>query len=132
MCAPSAPATLLTVLPSVLIVDDNESFLDAARVLLEREGVRVVGLASATDQALRLADRLSPDVVLVDIHLAGESGFELATRLASDGGAPTVLISTHAESDFADLIAASPALAFLPKSEISAEAIVAILARSAR
>jgi DNA-binding NarL/FixJ family response regulator len=120
------------VLPSVLIVDDNESFLDAARVLLEREGVRVVGLASATDQALRLADRLSPDVVLVDIHLAGESGFELAKRLAADGSAPAVLISTHAESDFAELIAGSPALAFLPKSEISAEAIVAILARSAR
>lgn len=119
------------VLPSVLIVDDNESFLDAARVLLEREGVRVVALASAIDQAVKLAERLSPDVVLADIHLAGESGFALATQLAANGSAPVVLISTHAESDFADLIAESPALGFLAKSEISADAIVAILEPSA-
>jgi DNA-binding NarL/FixJ family response regulator len=110
----------------VLIVDDNWSFLDAARVLLEREGVRVVGVASASAQALRYAEELRPDVVLVDIMLAHESGFELARRLVErdrDGAPAIILISTHSEADFADLIAESPAAGFLPKSELSAKAI---------
>jgi DNA-binding NarL/FixJ family response regulator len=68
--------------------------------------------------------------VLVDIMLAQESGFELARRLNADGRDSTsevILVSTHAEEDFADLIAASPAAGFLPKSELSAGAIRRIL-----
>lgn len=109
-----------------LIVDDNEPFLEAASALLEREGVSVPGVASTGAEALRQVDALRPDVVLVDIGLRGESGFEVARRLAEvDGGdGPTViLISTRAEADFADLIAESPAAGFLPKSELSAGAI---------
>jgi DNA-binding NarL/FixJ family response regulator len=110
----------------VLIVDDHGSFLDAARVLLEREGVRVVGVASASAEALRHAEELRPEVVLVDINLAGESGFELARRLVErdrDGSPAVILISTHQEADFAELIAESPAAGFLPKSALSADAI---------
>jgi DNA-binding NarL/FixJ family response regulator len=110
----------------VLIVDDNRSFLDAARALLQREGASVLGVASTSAQALREADRLPLDVVLVDIALADESGFELARRLAEqnrDGERAVVLISTHAEADLADLIAESPATAFLPKSALSADAL---------
>ena len=36
---------------------------------------------------------------------------------------PTILISTHAEEDFAELVAASPALAFIPKAVLSGNAI---------
>jgi DNA-binding NarL/FixJ family response regulator len=110
----------------VLIVDDNLLFLEAARVLLEREGLRVVGVAATSAEALRRAGELRPEVVLVDITLGGESGFDLARRLAEHhrGGAPTViLISTHSETDFADLIADSPAAGFVPKPKLSADAI---------
>jgi DNA-binding NarL/FixJ family response regulator len=110
----------------VLIVDDNLVFLSAAGVLLEREGLQVVGKASTSAEALQREQELGPDVVLVDITLAGESGFELARRLDErDRGHPVavILVSTHAEADFADLIAESPALGFLPKSELSADAI---------
>jgi DNA-binding NarL/FixJ family response regulator len=112
----------------VLIVDDNEAFLDAARVLLEREELSVVGVASTIATGLARAAELAPDVILVDINLADESGFELAARLAErDGLAAVILISTHAEADLADLIAASPALGFLPKSDLSAESIRQII-----
>jgi CheY-like chemotaxis protein len=110
----------------VLIVDDNASFLDAARVLLEREGLRVVAVASTSAEALQREQEQRPDVVLVDIMLANESGFELVRRLDAEGrgsGSAAILVSTHAEEDFADLIAASPAAGFLPKSELSAAAI---------
>jgi DNA-binding NarL/FixJ family response regulator len=110
----------------VLIVDDSPSFLEAARVLLEREGLHVVGVESTSAAALRQAHSLRPDVVLVDISLGEESGFELARGLVqNDRGdhAAVVLISTHAEADFADLIAESPAVGFLPKADLSASAI---------
>jgi DNA-binding NarL/FixJ family response regulator len=109
----------------VLIVDDNWLFLDAARGLLERQGLRVVGVAATSAEALRRAGELRPEVVLVDITLGGESGFDLARRLAGhhQGGGPVViLISTHAEADFADLIAESPAAGFVPKPELSSMA----------
>jgi DNA-binding NarL/FixJ family response regulator len=110
----------------ILIVDDNRLFLEAARVLLERQGLRVVGVAASSAEALRRAGELRPEVVLVDITLGGESGFDLARGLAGQSrrGAPTViLISTHAEADFADLIADSPAAGLVPKPELSADAI---------
>jgi two-component system nitrate/nitrite response regulator NarL len=117
----------------VLIVDDNRSFLEAATVLLEREQLSVVGVASSSATALGLAAQLDPDVILVDINLAGESGFDLAALLAArDQAAPVILISTHSEGDLAELIAASPALGFLPKSELSAESIRAVLDRAPR
>ena len=58
----------------VLIVDDSRLFLEAARVLLEREGLRVVGVAVTAAQALRRAAELRPDVVLVDIMLGVRAG----------------------------------------------------------
>jgi DNA-binding NarL/FixJ family response regulator len=114
----------------VLIVDDSTSFLDAARAMLEREGITVAGVASTSAEALRAADQLTLDFVLVDITLADESGFELAQRLVErdpPGDRAVILISTRAEADFADLIEASPARAFLAKSELSADALRGIV-----
>jgi two-component system nitrate/nitrite response regulator NarL len=110
----------------VLIVDDNLLFLEAARDLLERGGLRVVGVAATSAEALRRAVELGPGVVLVDVLLGGESGFELARRLTAhhrDGGPAVILISTCSAADFARPIAESPAAGFLPKQELSADAI---------
>ena len=57
-----------------LLVDDNEAFLEAASLLLEREGLTVVGVASSIAEALRQARALRPDVILVDIGLGEEPG----------------------------------------------------------
>ena len=114
-----------------LIVDDSHRFLDAARGLLEGQGVMVVGQASSSAEALRRAEELRPDVTLLDIDLGGESGLELARRLHDQAGpAPVILISTHAEQDYAELIAASPAIGFLSKTALSGDAIRDLLAGS--
>jgi CheY-like chemotaxis protein len=113
-----------------LIVDDNAEFLALARDLLEAQGLAVVGVASTSEEALRRADELRPDVTLVDIELGGEDGFDLASRLAeaTDGRrAQVILISTYSEQDFADLIATSPAVGFLSKSSLSASGIEQVL-----
>ena len=110
----------------VLIVDDSWLFLEAARDLLEREGLRVVGVAATSADALRQAEELRPEVVLVDIMLGDESGFDLARHLDGqhrDGGPAVILISTHSAADFAGPIADSPAAGFVPKRELSADAI---------
>jgi DNA-binding NarL/FixJ family response regulator len=108
-----------------LIVDDSLLYLDAAKALLEREGIDVAGVASSGADALRQAEALQPDVILVDIVLGEESGLDLVRRLSEDGagGAALILISTHSEADFAALIEESPAAGFIPKPELSALAI---------
>lgn len=114
-----------------VIVDDNPAVLRAATGLLEGQGVAVVGRAATTDEALSLVDEHKPDVVLVDIDLGRESGFELTRRLARSpdtGRSRVILISTHDETDYAKLIAASPAVGFLSKSDVSATAIRRLLA----
>ena len=110
----------------VLIVDDNWLFLETARDRLEQGGLLVVGVAATSAEALRRAEELRPEVVLVDVMLGSESGFELARRLAAhhrDGGPAVILISTYSAADFARPIAESPAAGFLPKQELSADAV---------
>lgn len=108
-----------------MIVDDNRDFLDAARTLLEREGLTIVGVASTSADALRKAEDLRPDVVLVDVSLGDESGIELGRRLVADPahGATVILISTRSEAEFAELITPCAAAGYLSKSDLSADAI---------
>jgi CheY-like chemotaxis protein len=109
-----------------LIVDDSADFANAARRVLERDGITVVDVASTGAEALRSFEKLRPDVTLVDVNLGAESGFDLAEQLHRSGlptPPPVILISTHAEQDFADMIATSPAIGFLSKMALTDAAI---------
>jgi DNA-binding NarL/FixJ family response regulator len=111
-----------------LIVDDNAAFLRAARELLERQGLRVVGLASTSAEAVALADHLRPEFALVDVDLGEESGFDIARALVEGHEAlPVVLISAYAENDFTELIHDSPAVGFVSKSGLSRQALDELL-----
>jgi DNA-binding NarL/FixJ family response regulator len=114
-----------------MVVDDNPVFLETASKVLSREGLTVVGAAATSADALARAQETRPDVVLVDIMLGSESGLDLARQLAAESdshGTKVILISTHSAEDFADLIAASPAIGFLPKSRLSGAAVEELLA----
>lgn len=88
----------------------------------------MVGVATTAAEAFRLAAELEPNVALVDIDLAEESGLDLAAALAArTPGVKLVLISTHGEEDFEELIEASPAIGFLPKTELSGRALRAMV-----
>ena len=115
-----------------VIVDDSPLFLEGATDLLEREGLEVVGAASNSAEGIRLVEELRPDVTLVDIDLGYEDGFELARRLGENSPrSKVILVSTHSEEDLAQLIATSPAIGFVSKTRLSAEAIRAALERAA-
>jgi CheY-like chemotaxis protein len=114
-----------------VIVDDDASFLKVAQTLLESDGVTVAGVASTCAEAVQRVEALRPDVVLIDIRLGQESGFDAARQLAANGhAAAMIMISTHAGADYADLIAESPVTGFLPKAELSAAAIRRMLGTS--
>jgi DNA-binding NarL/FixJ family response regulator len=110
-----------------LIVDDSACFLAAARAMLQREGVTVVGEALAGPEALRLATELRPDVILVDIDLGDESGIDLAERLAARQLGPVVLMSAYPEAEVTDLVVVTSVAGFVSKSDLSVRAVSALL-----
>jgi DNA-binding NarL/FixJ family response regulator len=112
----------------VLIVDDHEGFRASARRMLESDGFEVVAEAGSGAEALQAADAWNPELVLLDVHLPDIEGFDVAERLAVNGGAPAVILtSSHDASDFGPLVERSGAHGFVPKSELSGEALHRIL-----
>jgi DNA-binding NarL/FixJ family response regulator len=113
----------------VLIIDDNTAFRAAARQLLERDGFVVVAEAENGASGLREAKEHCPDLAVVDVQLPDSDGFEVAEKLcALERGPKVILVSSLDGADFGALVAGSPALGFIPKAELSAPAIEALLA----
>lgn len=113
---------------SVLIVDDHPSFRASARLLLESEGWEVVGEAADGARAIAAARELQPDLVLLDIQLPDIDGFEVSTRLASNGhGPPVILVSSRDCEDYGSLAFRVGARGFIPKAELSNDALEALL-----
>jgi two-component system, NarL family, nitrate/nitrite response regulator NarL len=115
-----------------LLVDDSRPFLEAASMLLTRQGLEIAGTATTMEGALERARELQPDLTIIDIDLGDESGFEVAWQLAATGrggSAPrTIFTSARSESEFSELVAVTPALGFIHKTRLSADAISDLLA----
>ena len=111
-----------------MLVDDSEEFLASAGRLLDGQGIEIVGYATSGQEALELTVELEPDVALVDIELGEEDGIALAEELGVRFPSTVViLISSYDRDDLAELLARSPAVGFLPKTALSAEAIAAFV-----
>jgi two-component system, NarL family, nitrate/nitrite response regulator NarL len=110
---------------TLLIVDDHQEFRTFARMMLGRDGFEVAGEARDGDSAIREVERLHPDVVLLDVQLGdGIDGFEVARRLANGSDAPRVVLTSSREaSDYGTRIQESKASGFIPKRELSGEAL---------
>ena len=112
----------------MVIVDDHDGFRSSARALLEAEGFDVVGEAGDGASALTVIDLLRPHIVLLDIQLPDIDGFEIAERLAGVGDPPAVvLVSTREASAYRRRLARSPARGFIAKSELSGNALSALV-----
>jgi DNA-binding NarL/FixJ family response regulator len=114
---------------TVLIVDDHADFRVSARSLLEAEGFTVVGEAAGGHEALAQAERLAPDVVLLDVQLPGLDGFAVAERLAAQGEPPAVvLISSREAAAYGPRLSRAQARGFIPKRALSGKALASLVA----
>jgi two-component system, NarL family, nitrate/nitrite response regulator NarL len=112
---------------TILIVDDHPAFRQAARAILEAEGYDVVGEAVNGTEAFEAVERLRPDLVLLDIGLPDLDGIEVAGRLTTaDRSLAVVLTSSRDECDYQPHLAESGARGFIPKAELSGDAVSAI------
>lgn len=113
---------------TVLIVDDHPSFRASARALLQAEGFEIVGEAADAQSAIEAFEKLRPQLVLLDIQLPDGDGFGVARRLSDNGHTPAiVLVSSRDRADFGSLVDEAPVLGFIPKGELSGQAIAKLL-----
>jgi DNA-binding NarL/FixJ family response regulator len=125
---PAEPGKLPLVQPTVLIVDDHAGFRHAARALLEADGYRVVGESATGGEGLAAAERLRPDLVLLDVGLPDIDGIEVTRRLSLVGGPKVVLTSSRDASDYPPHFDHCGARGFIPKAELSGQALAALAA----
>jgi DNA-binding NarL/FixJ family response regulator len=116
----------------VLIVDDHERFRVTAGRALEAEGWTVVGEAQDGASALAAVEEIEADVLLLDVGLPDMSGVDVAAAVRDRHPAlAVVLVSTQDAADYHELVAASGARGFLPKTELSGAALERLVAAGA-
>jgi two-component system response regulator MtrA len=81
-----------------MIVDDHGGFRAVCRALLESEGFEVVGEAANGRDAVSVASRLLPAIVLLDVHLPGMDGFAVCRTIRRDGDLPIIMITARSET----------------------------------
>jgi DNA-binding NarL/FixJ family response regulator len=113
---------------TVLVVDDHQDFRASTRALLDSAGFDVVGEAATGTDAVLAANRLRPDLVLLDVRLPDIDGFEVARQLSEFADPPAVvLVSSRDAITYGSRIFDAPARGFLAKSDISGAALRRLL-----
>ena len=84
-------------------------------------------LAKTPSGALAESRRLGPDIVLLDVQLPDLDGFEVAEQITCESTVAVVLTSSHDVAEFEQCVAESGARGFVPKTELSREAIEELL-----
>jgi two-component system response regulator NreC len=105
--------------PRVLIVDDHHIVRSSLRAMLEQHGCEVVGEASTASEALAMASRARPQVVLMDLEMPGADGIS-ATREVRKAlpNAKVLFLSAHdEEKDVIEALTGAGALGYLLKSD---------------
>ncbi len=118
----------------ILLVDDEPPARARLRQLLEdcsqQVALQIVGEAAAGAAAIELLDRTQPDVVLLDIHMPGMNGLEVARHIASRAAPPAVIFVTAFDAHALQAFEVQ-ALDYLMKP-VQADRLVAALARAQR
>lgn len=102
----------------VLIVDDGPFFQEVARELIgATSGFECVGAACSGEEGVDAADRLRPDLVLMDVRMPGIGGMEAARRISARGN-PAVVVLVSADEGLADALCDGGAREIVPKAKL--------------
>ena len=108
----------------VLVVDDQERFRTVLRDLVDGlDGMAVAGEAPSGESALAVAERLRPQLVVMDVRMPGMGGIEATRRLVEEHPDTVVLLVSVDGADESERIRACGAAAFLPKQRLSRSAL---------
>ena len=112
--------------PRVLVVDDNEEMLSRAAAVL-KSGCVIVGTVRDGPAALKAAATLRPDVIVLDIGMAGMNGFEVAARLRESGcAAEVVFFTVHDDEEFIAAARAVGGIGYVVKPRLAADLLPAV------
>lgn len=102
----------------VLLVDDDADYLQTISLILEEEGIEVVGQAANGYAAIELARLLRPDVVVTDIDHPGPDGFAVTSAITEQlDGVKVLVFSGYAASSDVERSCLAGARGFLAKPE---------------
>ena len=112
----------------ILLVDDHKIFREGMRLLIESQtDLKVVGEAGDGHAAVDEADRLNPDVIIMDIALPNLNGIEATKRILSTHDRIRILaLSVHSDKTYVSEMLTAGAKGYLPKKVASDELITAI------
>jgi two-component system response regulator DegU len=102
----------------VLIADDHKLICEGLRLVLERDGLEVVGIARTGRQALEMATDLEPDIILLDIIMPGMNGLEVLGAIRSSMPQISVIVLTaYGRPDFMARAIALGAAGYITKDD---------------
>jgi two-component system invasion response regulator UvrY len=117
---------VVTDLKKVLIVDDQEAFRSAARLVVDlADGFEVAGEAETGEDGVRMATELRPDLVLMDMNLPGIDGLE-ATRQIMTALPNTRVVGLSTYEEYRDRAIAAGAIAFISKSDFEPDLLARV------
>ncbi|HQR25945.1 MAG TPA: response regulator [Nocardioides sp.] len=110
----------------VVIAEDEALIrMDLAEMLVE-EGYDVVGQAADGAEAIRLAEELAPDLVVLDVKMPVLDGIAAAERIAEQRIAPVVILTAFSQRDLVERARAAGAMAYVVKPFSSSDLVPAI------
>lgn len=113
---------------NVLLVEDHPMFRERLAWLISRRGdMAVCGEADNALDAIEMAERLQPDIAIVDITLRGSNGLDFLKDLKVRGiEIPVLVLSMHDEAIYAQRVLRAGARGYITKHEASSEVMAAI------
>jgi AmiR/NasT family two-component response regulator len=102
--------------PRRVVLGEDEALIRLdLKEMLEEEGYEVVGEAGDGESAVRLAQELRPDLVILDIKMPGVDGLAAAERISEERTAPVLILTAFSQKDLVDRAARAKAMGYLVK-----------------